>query len=115
MKLEYLKKLCEEATPWVEGENVGISQGDVARRLTPDSDLNLNTYGAWIFGPNYRSRKDAQTDLDYTVAARTMLPKLIAVVEAAKKIAAVSHPLRDPTGRWCIDVAREAIAKLESE
>ena len=72
MKLEDLKKLCDEATsgPWSYRESG--SCGGTVYRISP----SFTDSGSM-----------AHADAAFIAAARTYMPKLIAVVEAAKSLA----------------------------
>lgn len=95
MNLEDLKKLCQEATPgpW------GLKEHGLVSSSFPNS-----------CGENYQIAGDIdEQDADFIAAAREALPKLIAVAEAARVVAAGFRRFYDENEQPLVD----ALAALE--
>ena len=91
MKLEEIKKLCDEATPgpWVRHETY--------------SDVWF--LGEKIMGNNktivYQNdghNAGKEEDIKFIAASRTLIPKLLAVAEAAKKYMHIDHFMTPEAG-----------------
>lgn len=101
MNLPDLKKLCDEATagPWVkqyagDPENDADDDYDIYSKADPNGIVGIAI---------------AEKNAAFIAAARTYLPRLIAVAEAAKAI-----PASVNEEGWHGDLAR-ALAALEAE
>lgn len=99
MKLEDIRKLCDEATagPWgMDWHNDDRTTRDIWRAL----------------GPIVDGKARAQADAAFIAMARTALPKLLAVAEAARE--AAERTDSSDMG-WVLDGVRDALAALEAD
>jgi hypothetical protein len=139
MKLEDLKKLCSEATPgpwtieprdlkfypvtgWKDRDENGFRQSILSDTPDLSFDKVMSSKGDWlgahlhpfdfIQGPEEPGRGDFTViDAYFIAAARTYLPKLIAVAEAA--MAAINDGLF-PTSHSGAKSLLDALADLEA-
>lgn len=90
MKLEELKKLCDEATPGPWDFEYGVSMRTAWKLESLEKHPNSYETVLWLDGGKNLDL-DAETgrveqNMEFIAAARDALPKLIAVAEAAKFI-----------------------------
>ncbi len=115
MKLSDLKKLCDDATPgpWKASDEI---LGAVTY-MDPKYNLETNIFGLDI--DDYAITRH-KPDAEFIAVARTMLPKLIAVAEAAKRCDENAKYIDLESRFYEIDIQvflrlNEALEALESE
>lgn len=84
MKLEDIRKLCDAATPGPWLESYGYDGGGYPRAFCPACEADSS------------GESQAEKDAAFIAAARTLVPKLVAVAEAAKDLGLGLTPPEGP-------------------
>lgn len=115
MKLEELKKLCQDITPgpWKYDWGNWEVEGPPPNRY-PICSMTPDNRRAPFHG-QAQNHVDSGADGEFIAAARNMLPKLIAVAEAASLTVYAEKKCSEPLYAYGVEQLRVTLAALESE
>lgn len=111
MTLDELQRLCDEATPgeWV-AKGPGYRGDGFSGYMDPCAELRI---GAYDDEDPYVVDDLEEVDAQFIAAARTYLPKLIAVAKAAKRLSDNIAEFDTITDNCFIERLDDALASLE--